>query len=224
MLDPYYHKRDAARSYEVFRSQGFAADWVINTLEHGPIAMGSLPPFLRALLVTDGTVTKTLAAYYWEPIVVDTIFQAPVDVEDEVDWLELKVGDRVLGRKVNLRGATSDRLYARALSVIRVELLPDALSLKIRAGALGLGELLRDCGLETYRELLEIGATTAASESDQFAPREAHIFRTYRILLSGRPVILVTEHFPERLYRDGSLGADLLMRSMLHEADQGSPV
>ena len=35
-----------------------------------------LPPLLRILLVTDGTVTKTLEAYYWERISVDQLAQA----------------------------------------------------------------------------------------------------------------------------------------------------
>ena len=75
-----------------------------------------------------------------------------------------------------------------AFSVIRPQEIPDELRDKLIAGTLGIGELIRNCGLETYRELLEIGSANSVDGE--------HMYRTYRIVLNHKPAILVTEHFP----------------------------
>jgi chorismate-pyruvate lyase len=188
MLQSYYSKEGVVGKYEVFRSRGFSADWVIGAIPQKDVSMGDLPPFLRTLLVADGTVTKSLEAFYWEPIGVDTIWQKPMAAEQEIAWLDTKQGDEVVGRRVNLRGKETDTIYARAFSVIRPQEIPEELRDKLVAGTLGIGELIRNCGLETYRELLEIGYANSVDGE--------HIYRTYRIVLNHKPAILVTEHFP----------------------------
>jgi len=195
MLNAYYEKQGIERDYEVFRSKGFSPNWGI-TLAQGSIAMDRLPPFLRTLLVTDGTVTKALEAYYWEPVLVDAVSQKLVIAQAAIDWLNVRVGDEVLARRVNLRGGTGQAIYAKAFSVIRCAALPAHLRSQLLDGALGIGELIRDCGLETYRELLEIGWTSPRDELDPGDTQRGFIHRSYRIALGGQPVILVTEHFP----------------------------
>lgn len=115
----------------VFRQQA-AGDSISNGIEGEKV-----PPFLRALLVTDGTVTQFLQAYLWEP-------------QD------------------------------------------------ILRGKLGIGELLRDRRLETYREMLNYGSEAAGALSDRLGTRKEDplLFRHYRILTKHRPAILVTEKFP----------------------------
>jgi chorismate-pyruvate lyase len=54
--------------------------------------------------------------------------------------------------------------------------------------------LIRDSGLESYREVLDVGL-------DRTAGGELAVFRTYRITIEHRPVILITEYFPLALYR-----------------------
>lgn len=143
---------------------------------------------------TDGTVTKLLEAYYWEPIAIRTVSQGNVVAEAGVDWLDVRVGDEVIGRRVELRGS-GERVYAKAFSLIRSSLIPPALLAQLLAGRLGIGELLRSCGLETFRELLEIGSTTRDNELDVGDAERGAVYRTYRITLSGKPAILITEHF-----------------------------
>lgn len=202
MLEAYYDKRGDAGKYQVFRSKGFSADWKIGGAEREEVLMGSLPPFLRSLLVTDGTVTKSLEAYYWEPVSVQGVSQKVSDAEAGIDWLEIKAGDPVLGRYVQLRGNVSERTYANAFSIIRLELIPADLRSKLLDGSLGIGELIRNCGLETYRELMEIGLTDDLSLHGEYAEsREECVYRTYRIILNHQPAILVTEYFPVKLFR-----------------------
>ena len=50
-------------------------------------AMADLPPFLRSLLITDGTVTKTLEAYFWEPVQVQVLKQQELRITERIDAL-----------------------------------------------------------------------------------------------------------------------------------------
>lgn len=205
MLSTYYAKRGIEPAYAVFRSRGFSPDWEIPGA-HDSLAMAALPPFLRTLLVTDGTVTKSLEAFYWEAIDVGTVWQDVIRAEESIDWLDVPKGEEIIGRRVHLRGRTSGVLYTRANSVIRPLLIPDALRTGLMAGSLGIGELIRDCGLETYRELLEIGVSgPTSSGADPDAVAGPHIHRTYRIVVGGRPAILVTEYFPMAVFAPGSV-------------------
>lgn len=191
MLKTYYTKQGIGEDYTVFRSKGFSPEWGVT---RQPISLEGLPPILRTMLVSDGTVTKLLEAYYWEAISVRTLSQKRIIAEAELDWLDVRVGDEVIGRRVDLRGS-GENIYAKAFSIIRSSLIPAALLVHLLAGRLGIGELLRSCGLETFRELLEIGNTTAENELDAGDAERGAVYRTYRITLSGKPAILVTEHF-----------------------------
>ena len=53
-----------------------------------------LPPVLRTLLLSDGTVTKFLEAYYQEPIRVKTLFHAEAPPGEDMTPLAPRKGDR----------------------------------------------------------------------------------------------------------------------------------
>lgn len=159
-----------------------------------------MSPFLRALLVTDGTVTKFLEAYLWEPISVEKLLQKETLLEDDAPLLELKKGEPVILRRILLRGVKSRRVYTFAESLIRIRLLEKSIQRDLIEGRLGMGELLRDRRLETYREILEFGNEKAGRElSANFEIKEGSpiYFRRYRINVKGHPVILITENFFE---------------------------
>jgi chorismate-pyruvate lyase len=206
MLRRYYDKRGFDQAYSAFKSKGYSEEWTINAARKQCVAMESLPPFLRTLLVTDGTVTKSLEAYYWEPVRIETEFQSVVRAEADIEWLDVAKDDEVLARNIRLQGEKSNQVYAHALSIIRFNLLPEELRDLLLAGKLGIGELIRDCGLETYRELLEIEADDRKKSAmshcgARSASHGEQVYRTYRIILNRAPAILVTECFPIALYR-----------------------
>jgi chorismate-pyruvate lyase len=62
-----------------------------------------------------------------------------------------------------------------------------------------LGQLMLECQLETFKEILDCGRELAGSLADYFtlAPTAPVIFRTYRTFVHHRPVMLITEKFPE---------------------------
>lgn len=153
--------------------------------------LASLPPFLRVLLTTDGTVTSSLQAFFWEQIAVETLSQAETVLEEDCVAIDAHRGDHVTLRQVQLRGCDSGNIYVQAKSLIRLDVLPQTLVDAIVARKLGVGELLRDCGLESYRQILAMGHEDSAQS----------VWRSYRIAIASQPFIHITEHFPLRLYR-----------------------
>lgn len=150
--------------------------------------LAKLPPFLRVLLTTDGTVTKSLEAYFWEPVTVDVLQHALVELAEDAPHIDRQVGAGVLARKIELVGEQSGRVFGVADSLICEELLPDSIRDDLRAERMGIGELLRECGLETYREVLDIGCHVVEGQP--------LVWRTYRIAMGHQPLILITEQFP----------------------------
>lgn len=188
-----------------FHWDGYCESALLQGPNGAIIPLSDLPPFLRALLVTDGTVTKLLEAYFWEPVAVDTLEQRLETGGQPVPWVGLGVGDHCLLRDARLRGVNSGRAFAEALSVIRIDMIPKDFQRRLIDREIGIGVLIRDSGLESYREVLDVGL------DHEDTPLGGHrgdvqqiVFRTYRIFIGGRPVILITERFPLSLFVGGS--------------------
>ncbi len=138
----------------------------------------ALPQFVRVLLTTNGTVTKSLEAFFWERILEQNIEQGYIQLKDDAPLINRKAGGRVLERKVQLIGRKSNRCYAYATSLITTEKLPEKVKINLEQGKLGIGELLQECGLETYREIIEFGIEN-----------EDWVWRKYLITMDHEPMI-----------------------------------
>jgi len=176
--------------FAYFQTRGFVPGGIITNARDESLALKALPPFLRTLLVTDGTVTKHLEAYFWEEVAVENLGQGMVRLATPSPWLGAAAGESVLKRRVRLKGTASGRVYGEAESLIRLDRLPERLRVELTAGRIGIGELLRERGLETYREILDLGRAG-----------EDGVYRTYRILIQQAPAMLITETFPCAAYR-----------------------
>lgn len=169
--------------------------------ERTEMALADLPPFLRLLLTTDGTVTKSLEAFYWESVNVTQVEQhlrtkvnsvVPTTHPQTSSTQDLPAAQELI-RKVKLVGARSERPYARALSCVQIELLPPHLAQDLLAGDIGIGELVRASGLDTFRQILDLGLYQGADGLE--------IWRQYAIYFNHLPLIDITEWFPLALYR-----------------------
>jgi chorismate-pyruvate lyase len=162
------------------------------------------PPLLRILLITDGTVTKTLEAYYWERVSVDQLAQETINTPEPIAALHVKIGEEILTREVRLRGNNTGNIYAFAASQIRLNLLPDTVREGLLVGKIGIGELILEYGLETYREIQELGIVlenTYSHLDDANNPSlQKVVYRSYRIMIAHQPTLVVTEKFPWQLY------------------------
>lgn len=163
-------------------------------IEEG-LDFASLPAFLRVLLTTDGTVTKSLEAYFWERVAVDNRGQEYCTLQDELPLLRRPKGAQLLRRRVALRGADSGRLLVWAESWINAELLAPALKTELELGQVGIGELLRECGLETYRQIVDCGYRSADEDGEC-------VWRRYVIVQAGQPFMQIQEYFPLSVYRE----------------------
>jgi len=190
----YYGLPDQGPAQSTFRCDGFLRNGQLRAPNGASLALAALPPFLRALLVTDGTVTKILEAYFWEPVTVDTVEQRFEHAAATVPWVEVAEGDRCLLRDARLRGDDSGRCFAEAFSLIRTDLIPADFRQRLIDREIGIGVLIRDSGLESYREVLDVGLVQDGAEPSA-------VYRTYRIIIERHPVILITEYFPLALYR-----------------------
>jgi len=187
-----------------FRSSGYTRESLIQTEAGEFIELSALSPFLRTLLIMDGTVTKSLSAWFWEPITVEPqlnkldVASAPI-----VGLEDLQDGDTVLHRDVILRGSHTRHLFACARSVVSLKHLPKNISDALKKGEMGIGELLRENDVETYRDIFEINYYLSSSEDDELLCQLSGeiISRSYRIRVKGVPAIIVTEYFPIDLYR-----------------------
>lgn len=166
------------------------APGALENVLHGDAELGVLPPFLRVLLTSDGTVTNSLEAFFWEPVSVRLVQQREQSLHADAPYLERAKGEPIAVRDVQLLGENSHTIYCNARSLICFDLLSESFQRDLHDQRLGVGELLRDCGLETYREILEIGCD---EEKDE-------VWRIYRIVMGQRPFIQISERFPMAVY------------------------
>lgn len=191
-----------------FNTRGYVPGGLIQSRLGAPFDLAAAPPFLRVLLVTDGTVTKSLEAFFWEPVAVDNLGQTPIRPADAphgadaLAWLGPRADESLLHRRVRLRGANSGVVYAYAESLLRLDGLPTGLREDLLTGRIGIGELLRQQGLEAYREIVDVGAREDESLAPVLElPRCGRLlYRTYRVMMRGEPSMLITETFPVSRY------------------------
>jgi len=171
-----------------------------------PLQLATLPPFLRVLLVTDGTVTKSIEAYFWEPIEVDVLTHAYKASERDYPHIEVVPADPILRRCVILRGKITRTAYAFAASVIAGNRVPADMKHELIEGTKGIGELLRASKKETYRELSGIRRAEAGEWAMHLGVEKTAsvLIRDYTIRLDGRAAIQIEEVFPIARFQPGT--------------------
>lgn len=200
MLDDFYQRPEETADWRALRTEGYLGDASICLSCSDWLKLEDLPPVLRTLLVTDGTVTKVLEAYFWEPVEVMPLRLEVVRTTQAIPWLMLASDEEVLTRRVELRGVRSGKAYAEAFSVVTLAAFDPPLRDALVRGSVGIGVLLRESGLETYREIVAVGAIGESVDD-----KDLRVHRTYRITRDNKPVILIRESFPRGLYQSTSL-------------------
>lgn len=192
------------KQHSYFRSSGFLQEAIIPTDSGASLDLNELPNFLRTLLVTDGTVTKSLEAWFWENVKIQSVSNSLESLQKEVLGLEVVPGDKVLQREVMLKGVQSNTIFACARSTVSLKHLPQEIGDALESGEIGIGELLREKGVETYRDIFNINYFPNPLENDALlSPLNSEILsRSYRIRVNGNPAIIVTEFFPVSVYKN----------------------
>ncbi len=199
-LETFYSKSDIDPQWLEYRSHGYPSALAEAS---STSFMQRLSPWLRTLLITDGTVTRSLEAYFWEPVKVEQVSLRLVSGLQSIPWLEATKGCKLLLRQVRLVGEHSMTVYTTAFSVVRLDAFSLEVQQQLQSGGIGIGALISEYGLESYRELLDLGYC-ASLEFEGVGMASALstdvVFRHYRISVAGKPAILITEKFPLAVY------------------------
>lgn len=170
------------------------------SIENSGIDLHRLSAYQRALLIQDGTVTQFIEAYTLDPIDVIRLRQARIKLEHDHTWLQVTSSTEVVAREVFLRGRHSGIVYVYAQSLLLVSRIPEKLlqNLDIEPG--GIGRALLNSQIENRRELLWFGRESVSKMQEERASVEGDFLsRTYRVMVSGTPIMLINEKFPADL-------------------------
>jgi chorismate-pyruvate lyase len=156
------------------------------------------------LVGTDGTVTHILEAYAGEPIEVVKLHQGFDAANGADSRLDVDTGDEVLRRRVVLRTGSSRRNLLYAEAVVAVSRVPPAFVDGLVGTDKPIGVLLGVHRMETLREILQVEREAAGPSAVHFKvePTSELIVRVYRIVAQGRPIVVITEKFPNHLFRE----------------------
>lgn len=164
----------------------------------------SLGSRTKALLSTDGTLTLLLDAFSGERI--ETVLLAQhAESADAVGirtTMSLGPNEATTRREVVLRTARSKRNLVYAESRIADARLPPKLRAPLMQGTLPIGLLMRSARIESFRELLDWGIhplDEAPCPNACFDATEV-VYRSYHIVVGGRPLMRITEYFPRCLF------------------------
>ena len=174
------------------------------SLSHSDLDLKNLSAFQRILLTTDGTVTEILEAQFWEQINLIKLFQEKRISDVDIPYLEIRSGTEILVRKILLHGGDSKTNYIYAESI----LVPEQLDASLQEGLINtdkpLGRLMIEAKTETFREILSCKKEKAEELGEHFDQTVDAILisRTYRIFADQKPIMLITEKFPETAFRN----------------------
>src|SRR6185436_19148764 len=121
---------------------GFSLEQPGTTAPSGRVDLSAVPPFLRTLLVTDGTVTVNLEAYFWEPIEVELLSHAQQESDKAYPEVDVQAQAPIVRRRVLLRGRMTGSAYAFAETVMSIDGVPPDLRRSLVEDRKGIGELI----------------------------------------------------------------------------------
>jgi beta-ribofuranosylaminobenzene 5'-phosphate synthase len=159
----------------------------------------SLTPVQRAVLGSDGSFTLLLTALLGQEVKVALIEQSVDRMPRYGEAIQLQKGARVLNRNVRLY-VEPERNVVFASSVIAIDRIAAPLANDLLAGKETIGRILRKHRLETFRELVDWGTAPTPDDAIGHFPATEMMYRSYRIISAGKPVMIVTEFFDRRTF------------------------
>lgn len=173
------------------------------TLKHNHIDLSNLSYLQRIILITDGTLTNILEAYVLEHIQVLKISEKVEVTTKEIPILDLEVGSEVIDRKIFLQGENTKKNFIYAESKIVIGRLDEDFKNGLLKSQTPIGHLWLKFRLETFKEIIESGKEPANELSAYFIdtqPKDQLLFRTYRVFSNRKPIMMITEKFPESYF------------------------
>jgi chorismate-pyruvate lyase len=190
---PARKRKDHVVAEELVARHFIAQDALPDDVEN--VELRALNSFLRALLLTDGTVSRTLEAETLHAVEVEPVEQEDCEPPGDIaGHLQLAAGERCLRRRVVMHIATATP-SVWAESYVVPERLPEAFLAALTGNSQGIGGSLQQLKLESARELLWFGLSTPPPWPRPIDTPAGTLRRAYLILTGGRPALLITEDF-----------------------------
>jgi chorismate-pyruvate lyase len=165
--------------------------------------LDSLDVIPRILLTTDGTLTHILEAYAAERVYLVKLAHAFVTDPAARAEFDLVGRERAVRRVILLRGDTSDTPYLFADSVVMLDRLPPLVAAGLLDTDTPIGKLLFSSRAETFRRITELGEEHDPGVAAHFDMHRGQplVYRTYQIVLDGRPIACIKEKFPKASFQ-----------------------
>ena len=172
------------------------------SLKRGYIDPFQLSTFQRIMLTTDGTLTEIMEAYLLEKIQVAKLSQKFITLEKGINPLNLRKGSNVIERKILLQGEVSGTNFVYAESIIVPERFDKKVQEELEKSKKPIGQLWLEYRIETFREIIASGKEPADEVADYFhiSRDQLVLFRTYRVFVNKKPIMMITEKFPESFF------------------------
>lgn len=158
--------------------------------------------FQKILLKTDGTLTEILEAYVSENIHVVKLSEKFISGIPHTEILDITPDREVIERKILLQGMRTGKNWLYAESFI----IPDRLGINFRndliTSGIPIGKLWKTHRIETFKEMIAVFREPSCHIGACFGIRaeESLLCRTYRVFSNQKPVMMITEKFPETYY------------------------
>ena len=173
-----------------------------DTLIRSHIEPSDLSVFQRILLTTDGTLTDILEAYLFEQIRIVKLSEKLVLLDQDILPIELKKGTEVIARKILLQGKISRKNFVYAESILVPERLDEQFKQALLETKTPIGKIWFEQRVETFKEILETSKESSEGLSTYFGiePSDNLLSRTYQVVTNRKPVMMITEKFPESYF------------------------
>jgi chorismate-pyruvate lyase len=159
------------------------------------VQITQLDAFLRALLFTDGTVSRTLEAHTLSHVSVEALEQEPCPLPAPIaGHLDVTPAEGCLRRRVIMRIARA-RPSVWAESYVVPRRLPREFLVRLSGDPRGIGGSLQQLKLESRRDLLWFGLGRRPDWAGADTPATPVLIRVYRVLIHGLPALLICESF-----------------------------
>jgi chorismate-pyruvate lyase len=155
--------------------------------------------FLRTLLFTDGTITRTLEVHTLSQISIEVVDQKKSPASARVaNYLQLPDGVEVTKRRVRIGIGASTKSAIWAESHIIPDRLPSGFLQLLDDAPEGIGELLQQVKVESRREMLWFGLDSPPDWAHVVPGSQAGLTvlkRLYRVIIQGQPALVISENF-----------------------------
>jgi chorismate-pyruvate lyase len=174
------------------------------SLKKSHIDPAKLSVFQRIILTTDGTLTEILEAYLSEKITLVKLSETIEPITQDISLLDISCGQEVIERKILLQGKISRNNWVYAESILIPDRLDENLKNELLLSQESMGRLWLEHRLETFKEIVDSAREPAEDLADYFKIERSDklLSRTYRVFSGRRPIILITEKFPETFFRE----------------------